>query len=659
MTPHIALVTREVHPLTGGGIGAHVTALAALLEGRAEVTIVTTADHETRYRELRGDPRLPGGARFAFVPEPPAEELHGYFAWTHRWSALVYEELRRLFSPGDRVLLEVPDYLGQAAVTAQGRRGGVAQLRGARLAVRLHTSAEMCGILDGFLAGDQEARITFDLERFALRHADVLLWQGGDVLSTYRRVYGDRSLAPAVRLRNAFSSGLVRVAAGDATPERDGALRLLYVGRLERRKGVQNLIRAVTSLARDDWHLTLAGGDTDTAPLGMSMREQLELMTADDPRIEFLGDLPRHDLPRLIAEHHAVVLPSLWECWPNVALEALAVNRPVVATPTGGFAEMIEPGSSGWLTRDTTAASLTDLLDELVRDRERVLSVIDAGRPAAMLGRLADDEGVAEGYLALARDGDGGRRRGGVRPSGRRLVSVVIPYFDLERYIEEALRSILDQTYPNLELIVVNDGSLRPQDVLLFELAERYRLRLVTQPNAGLGAARNTGIKLSAGYYVFPFDADDVAEPEFVERCVELLDADDSLAFATSWMRRMQEDGTVERGPAGTWRPLGNRGSTVRAQNVAGAAAAVIRRRVFDRGFWYSQDLTSYEDWQLYRELHDAGLYGHVIPEPLLRYRERDRSMLREMGVPLLARLQGEMEAHATERSIEWKSRSA
>ena len=659
MPPHVALVTREVHPLTGGGIGAHVSALAELLEGRADVTIVTTSELEGRYRELQDHPDLPRSARFAFVPEPPPDRLLSYFAWAHRWSVLAYEELRRLFSPGEQVLVEFPDYLGQAAVTAQGRVGRVKELSGARLAVRLHTSAEMCGILDGFLGDEPEPTVTFNLERFALKHADVLLWPGGDVLDTYRRLYGDDGLAPAVRLPAAFSCESPGLPDEPPPPGPADVLRLLYFGRLERRKGVQNLIRAAISLRREDWHLTLVGSDTDSAPLGRSIRDQLELMAAGDPRIEFHDAVPRGDLPRLIAEHHAVVLPSLWECWPNAALESLRANRPVIATPTGGFAEMIETDRSGWLTRHATAASLTDLLEELLEDRGRVLAAIESGGPRSALSRLADREAIVDGYLALA-GGDDDRAAAAVpRRAEPRLVSVVIPYYRLDRYIEETVRSAVAQTYPRLEVIVVNDGSLRPEDASLFELAERYGFRLVTQPNAGLGAARNAGIRMSSGYYVFPLDADNVAEPEFVERCVEVLDGDESLAYATSWTRHIDADDAPDHGQGPGWQPLGNWCPLIRVQNVGGDAAAVVRRSVFDRGFWYSQDLTSYEDWQLYRELHDAGLYGHVIPERLLRYRQRGESMLRQLGVPLLTRLRGEMEAHLVERSMEWENRSA
>ena len=88
--------------------------------------------------------------------------------------------------------------------------------------------------------------------------------------------------------------GLVRAAHdADANFSPAAPLRVLYAGRLERRKGVPNLVRAVTGMERTDVRLTLVGADTDTAPLGVSMREQLQLAIAEDERIELRSSLPR------------------------------------------------------------------------------------------------------------------------------------------------------------------------------------------------------------------------------------------------------------------------------------------------------------------------------------------------------------------------------
>jgi hypothetical protein len=80
----------------------------------------------------------------------------------------------------------------------------------------------------------------------------------------------------------------------------------------------------------------------------------------------------------------------------------------------------------------------------------------------------------------------------------------------------------------------------------------------------------------------------------------------------------------------------------------------VFRRRLFDQGLCFSQELTSFEDWAFYRRLRRAGLIGHVIPEPLLDYRIRDDSMMRELGAPNAERIEGEIRARLTEAQIAW-----
>ena len=188
----------------------------------------------------------------------------------------------------------------------------------------------------------------------------------------------------------------------------------------------------------------------------------------------------------------------------------------------------------------------------------------------------------------------------------------------------------------------------------MLELAERYGLELVTQPNSGLGAARNAGAAQSRGEYVFFLDADNVATPTFVERCVGVLEADSSLAYATSWARYIDATGSQWGAPGRGLRPLGNWSRLVEERNVAGDAAAVFRRDLFDRGLRFSRELTSFEDWAFYRRLRRAGLVGHVIPEPLLDYRIRGDSMMREVGAPNAERIGGEIRARLAEAEIAW-----
>jgi glycogen(starch) synthase len=230
----------------------------------------------------------------------------------------------------------------------------------------------------------------------------------------------------------------------------------------------------------------------------------------------------------------------------------------------------------------------------------------------------------------------------------------VIPYFKLERYLEQTLASAVAQTHPAIELVIVNDGSLRDEDKRCYELAEHYGATVVTQANAGLGAARNLGVAASRGAFVLPLDADDTIRPEFVERCVRALEGDPTLAYVTSWVRYVNPEGRAVSDDDGGYVPFGNWSTLMRRNNVGGTCTAVMRRALFDDGFGYSNDLTSYEDWLLFLEMHEAGHYGAVIPERLVEYRVREESMTRTIGSPRIGRIHEELRAHQAELEIAW-----
>ena len=126
------------------------------------------------------------------------------------------------------------------------------------------------------------------------------------------------------------------------------------------------------------------------------------------------------------------------------------------------------------------------------------------------------------------------------------------------------------------------------------------------------------------------------------------------LAYVTTWVRYMDPEGRALAGDGTGYFPFGNWCRLIDRNNVGGTCTALIRRRVFDLGYRYSVDLTSYEDWFLYRELHRAGLFGGVIPERLFHYRVRSESMMREIGSQHLELIFDEMRAHDRERDVVW-----
>lgn len=105
------------------------------------------------------------------------------------------------------------------------------------------------------------------------------------------------------------------------------------------------------------------------------------------------------------------------------------------------------------------------------------------------------------------------------------LVSIVVPIFNGERFLEQCLDSLLAQTHASIELICVDDGSTDSTPKLLAGYAARdKRVRIITQENAGPGPARNRGIDAATGDYLFFFDADDWCEPTLVERALARIE---------------------------------------------------------------------------------------------------------------------------------------
>lgn len=113
------------------------------------------------------------------------------------------------------------------------------------------------------------------------------------------------------------------------------------------------------------------------------------------------------------------------------------------------------------------------------------------------------------------------------------LVSIIIPVYNVEEYLKEALDSAINQTYKNIEIICVNDGSTDNSLQILEGYAQKDdRIKIITQKNKGLSGARNTGLFHAKGEYIYFLDSDDFYELELVEKTVQLFTDDiDIVAF--------------------------------------------------------------------------------------------------------------------------------
>lgn len=125
------------------------------------------------------------------------------------------------------------------------------------------------------------------------------------------------------------------------------------------------------------------------------------------------------------------------------------------------------------------------------------------------------------------------------------LVSVILPAYNAEKYITESVLSILNQSYNNLELIIVNDGSVDNTEKLVLELAQfDERIKLISTKNQGVASALNVGISISNGSYIARMDSDDIALESRIETQVSFLMQNPSVGIVGSLASIIDENGS-------------------------------------------------------------------------------------------------------------------
>jgi glycosyltransferase involved in cell wall biosynthesis len=196
--------------------------------------------------------------------------------------------------------------------------------------------------------------------------------------------------------------------------------------------------------------------------------------------------------------------------------------------------------------------------------------------------------------------------------------SVVIPTYNRERYVVEAVRSVLDQTDRDFELIVVDDGSVDGTERALAPFADR--LRLVRQENGGMASARNRGIREARGDLVALLDSDDRWEPRLLEVVRGEFERDTDLGAVFVAEREMDETGRVfpevfgKRTPGPFFTPEGMIGKDTR---VGSGRPPVARRALFASFGAYDEELCGAWDCDLWIRW-SFHVKMRVVAEPLV-----------------------------------------
>lgn len=212
-------------------------------------------------------------------------------------------------------------------------------------------------------------------------------------------------------------------------------------------------------------------------------------------------------------------------------------------------------------------------------------------------------------------------------------VSIVVPAFNVAKTLPETLSSLLAQTYWNFEIIIVDDGSSDNTGAVAYDFASDARVRTIRQPNRGLAGARNTGIAAATGEFIAFCDADDLWEPEKLERHVQHLRRQPHVGVSYAGSSLIDDNGQMLRQAQRPRLTNVTPKHILKRNPVGNGSAAVLRRQVFaeiayrpahetNRDWFFDETFRQSEDLECWLRIALTTTWAFEgIPGLLTRYR--------------------------------------
>ncbi len=403
---------------------------------------------------------------------------------------------------------------------------------------------------------------------------------------------------------------------------------LVFFGRLETRKGVvlfcDALDRLPAAAAKKIQAVSFLG--RDNAVDGVSGRDYVKNRAQRWPwKTEILSDRNQIQAVEYVrSPHRLAVMPSLLENSPNTVYECLGAQIAFVASRVGGIPELIAPEDAGRVCFEPDAPALSALLGKALTDGFRpARAAVDAAENERAWIRW--HESLAEGTPAACHAAE---------PPRWPKVSLCLTTFNRPSLLRQAVASIQSSTYPNLEVVLVDDGSTEPEALAVLEelnpAFDRRGWRIVRQENRYLGAARNTAARHAAGDYFLFMDDDNWAEPGEISTLVKAaLRTGADIITCGNNLFEGAEAPKIHAGADNRSLPLGGAAAVGAFENCFGDANALVRRSCFESLGGFTEDYgVTHEDWEFHARAVLQGFKLTVVPEFLFWYRVNPDSML-------------------------------
>lgn len=200
-------------------------------------------------------------------------------------------------------------------------------------------------------------------------------------------------------------------------------------------------------------------------------------------------------------------------------------------------------------------------------------------------------------------------------------ISIIIPCYNYGKYLMEAVNSVLNQTFTDFEIIIVDDGSTDPFTLKLLKKLSCPNTKTYFITNQGVSHARNYGCSLSKGEFVLFLDADDYISPKFLEKTAFILNNKKEIDFVSTWTNVFGTENYI-------WKTKLANKTNILGENTL-TVTSLLRKSMFLKLKGYDCNLRhGFEDWELWIRILSNEYKGYIIKEPLFNYRKKTTSLL-------------------------------
>ncbi|MGN7805316.1 glycosyltransferase [Ensifer sp. 22521] len=630
MTFKIALVTEELAVYgKSGGIGAAIYEMAIMLAEnghRVDILYIPNENFDDARRRRAVDAFADRGVKLEFID--PSKYVWNTGDVANR-SYSVYRYIKE--AKKNYHFIHFHDYKGLGFFSCSAKRQGIA-FADTTLVVQLHGPTRWALHANRALFTHSNQILIDYLEREAIRLADHVVSPSNYLIEWLRENGFKLPADERVHMIKNVCSQSVRIHRNrHATGERTKIRQLIFFGRHEARKGIVTFCDALDLiepvLAETGTSVCFLGGlgEVNGWSSGVFLSERSRKWGFP---IEARIDLDRLEALAFLASRPAtlVVIPSSAENSPYTVVETLAAGRAVLTSRSGGGKELIHSDYHRDAVVDAEPEAIAERLKRLLREGALVPQFAETPEDISAQwlefhSTYQPVEGVAGPFTAKPK------------------VVVGITHFERPRKVIGAVMSVLRQTYENIELVVVDDGSRsnETKEAIphLKQLVERTGGRFIQRENGYLGAARNTIVKETTSDYVIFLDDDDLLLPGAVEKLVEVAGHTDAdIVNCLNLYLEASDRSKFELAPESlktkvSYVPTGGPISLSHLANHFGAATALIKRSFFDKIGGYTEiKRVGYEDYEFYLRAAQQGGNLTIVPEPLYLYEVGKPSMI-------------------------------